>query len=70
MVDGVCQQLGHNLRSSRQEAELWQNTMSSNVSYWNGGQVVAAEQGQRGIARRVGRPRLARGAPEERILNP
>ena len=36
----------------------------------HGGQVGAAEQGQRGIARRVGRPRLARGAPEERILNP
>ena len=36
----------------------------------HGGQGGAAEQGQRGIARRVGRPRLARGAPEERILNP
>ena len=36
----------------------------------HGGQVGAAEQGQRGIARRVGRPRLAWGAPEERILNP
>ena len=35
-----------------------------------GGQVGAAEQGLRGIARRVGRPRLTRGALEERILNP